>query len=188
MAGQAQGAFRIVHHQKIPHRVDVLHVRIVAAVALHVAVNQSHRPGCIVRGGRQRLKAGCSSAQFSGSYKLKGWMRLKLGAEILGVSTEPLIMGTCHKDVSVPTATVPSWQLRQRVLSEPSGGDALVCVHHRRAAVKRGSDCTLESFWLHSGVVLPSGWPVDAGVRSMAIQARLAEPAGNRRWPPGHIL
>src|SRR5208282_5392944 len=49
MAGQAQGRIRVVHHQEIlGHRVNALNVRIVTAVALHVALNQLH---CRVAGG-----------------------------------------------------------------------------------------------------------------------------------------
>ena len=53
VAGRAERAVGVVHHQEIRSVwVDVLHVRIVAAPALDISVDQPHRPGWI--GGRRR--------------------------------------------------------------------------------------------------------------------------------------
>ena len=73
VAGKAKRALRIIDRQEIGTRIDVLHVRIVATTALHVAVDQRHRAGRILRGRRARAHDGHrSEAGCSGVMKLNG--------------------------------------------------------------------------------------------------------------------
>ena len=49
VAGQAQRAFGIVDNEKVATGINVLHVRIVAAPALNIAIDKLHRPCLVLR-------------------------------------------------------------------------------------------------------------------------------------------
>jgi hypothetical protein len=83
---------------------------VVSCVVAGLALNEGHK----------------SEAGWSGVIKLKGCVDCRFVPRSAGVFAKLPVIATCPYGVSVPSATVPSWQLRHSVLFEPSGGDVVV--------------------------------------------------------------
>src|SRR5215472_4343232 len=79
-----------------------------------------------VEGGFAPSDGQMSGAGWSGMTKLNGCVLCKLVPRSAVVLEKLPAVGTWPQGVSVPIATVPSWQLRHSVLFDPSGGDAFV--------------------------------------------------------------